>query len=121
MGEGSQPMPWVHVKDLAGLVVHSVKNPQVEGVLNAVAPHIISNQEFVNAFAGALGRPAFFPLPEFVWNLVFGEERAVMITRGQKVEPRRTLESGYRFLFPTIESACKEFSHLVYINTDSTN
>ena len=25
MGEGSQPMPWIHVKDLAGLVVHSVK------------------------------------------------------------------------------------------------
>ena len=57
MGEGSQPMPWVHVKDLAGLVVHSVKNPQVEGVLNAVSPHTIYNQEFVNALAGALGRP----------------------------------------------------------------
>ena len=41
MGEGSQPMPWVHVKDLAGLVVHSVKNPQVEGVLNAVSPHML--------------------------------------------------------------------------------
>jgi len=121
MGEGSQPMPWVHVKDVAGLVVHSVKNPNVEGVLNAVSPHIISNQEFVDAFAGALGRPAFFPLPEFVWNFVFGEERAVMITRGQKVMPKKTLESGYKFLFPTIESACKEFSHLMYINTDPTS
>jgi len=118
MGEGSQPMPWVHVKDVAGIVVHAVKNTQVEGTLNAVSPHIITNQEFVDAFAGALGRPAFFPLPEFVWNFVFGEERAVMITKGQQVEPKRTLESGYRFLYPTIESACKEFSHLIYINSD---
>jgi len=118
MGEGSQPMPWVHVKDVAGIVVHAVKNTQVGGTLNAVSPHIITNQEFVDAFAGALGRPAFFPLPEFVWNFVFGEERAVMITKGQRVEPKRTLESGYRFLYPTIESACKEFSHLIYINSD---
>jgi len=112
MGEGSQPLPWIHVKDVAGMVVHSVNNSKVEGVLNAVAPQIISNQEFVSAFAGALWRPALFPLPESVWNLVFGEERAVMITRGQKVVPRRTLESGYQFLFPTIESACKEFARL---------
>ena len=58
-------------------------------------------------------------MPEFVWNLVFGEERAVMISRGQKVEPKRTMESCYKFRFPTIESACKEFSHLFYINTDN--
>ena len=45
-------------------------------------------------------------------------KRAVMITKGQKVMPKRTMESGYKFLFPTIESACKEFSHLMYTNTD---
>ena len=118
MGSGTQPMPWIHVKDLAGIVVHSVKNHEVEGVLNGVAPHMVTNNEFVKAFSGALGRPAIFPLPDFVWNFVFGEERAVMITKGQKVEPRRTLACGYKYLFPTIESACEEFSHLMYINTD---
>ena len=58
---------------------------------------MISNSEFVSAFAGSLGRPAWFPLPDFVWNFVFGEERAVMITKGQKVVPTRTLEAGYKF------------------------
>ena len=42
-------------------------------------------------------------MPEFVWNLVFGEESSVMITRGQKVVPRRTLETGFKFLFPSID------------------
>ena len=84
------------------------------GVLNAVAPQTITNQEFVDAFATALHRPAFFPLPDFVWNIVFGTERATMITRGQIVEPKRTLESGYQFQFPTIAKACEEFSVLSY-------
>jgi NAD dependent epimerase/dehydratase family enzyme len=51
----------------------------------------------VNAFAGALRRPAFFPLPEFVWNLVFGEQRAAIITQGQKVSLPPEIYIKFRF------------------------
>ena len=81
----------------------------------------VTNQEFVNAFAGAMGRPAFFPLPEFVWNFVFGEERAAMITKGQLVVPKRTLESGFKFRFPTIQEAAQEFSTFPYMDSDMIN
>lgn len=118
MGSGSQDLAWVHVKDLAGLVQHAVQEESMEGVYNAVAPQVISNQEFVNAFSGALGRPAFIPLPEFVWNFVFGEERAAMITKGQKVLPTRTLESGYKFRFPSIKDACAEIAPFPYLDAD---
>jgi len=114
MGSGTQPMAWVHVKDVCGIITHAIEDDKVTGVLNAVAPQTITNQEFVDAFATALHRPAFFPLPDFVWNIVFGTERATMITRGQIVEPKRTLESGYQFQFPTIAKACEEFSVLSY-------
>ena len=43
MGEGTQPLPWIHVKDLSGLVKHSVENENVEGIYNAVAPQVIGN------------------------------------------------------------------------------
>ena len=114
MGSGEQPMAWIHVKDVCGIITHAIENEKVNGVLNAVAPEIITNQEFVDSFASALHRPAFFPLPDFVWNLVFGEERATMITKGQMVRPERTLESGYQFQFPNIAKACEEFSVLSY-------
>jgi len=118
MGSGTQNMPWIHVKDLSGIIVHAIENEKVEGVLNGVAPEIITNQEFVKSFASALNRPSFFPLPDFVWNTVFGEERATMITKGQKVTPKRTLESGYQYRFPTISQACGEFSKLFYEDSD---
>ena len=31
-------MPWIHVKDVAGLMVHAVQTDSVSGVYNAVAP-----------------------------------------------------------------------------------
>lgn len=121
MGGGGQPFPWVHVKDLAGMIKLAVEEEKMEGVYNAVAPQIITNKNFVDAFAGALCRPAFIPLPEFVWNFIFGEERATMITRGQKISSHRIVEAGYKFRFPTIETATAEFSKLLYVDEDVKN
>eukprot|EP00088_Acartia_fossae_P069859 TRINITY_DN9216_c0_g1_i12.p1 TRINITY_DN9216_c0_g1~~TRINITY_DN9216_c0_g1_i12.p1 ORF type:complete len:375 (-),score=49.38 TRINITY_DN9216_c0_g1_i12:756-1832(-) len=118
MGGGGQPMPWIHVKDLSGLIKHAVEDENMEGVYNAVAPQLITNQQFVDAFAGALSRPAFIPLPEFVWNFVFGEERATMITKGQWVVPQRTLASGFKYKYPTIQEAAAEFSSFPYVDCD---
>ena len=114
MGSGMQNMPWIHVKDVSGMILHAIENENVKGPLNASAPQIINNQSFVDAFASALHRPAFIPLPEFVWNIVFGEERAAIITKGVTVIPKRTEEAGYKFKYPDIKTACEEFSFFFY-------
>ena len=118
MGTGQQNMPWIHVKDVSGMILHAIENQNVNGALNASAPQIINNQAFVDAFASALYRPAFIPLPDFVWNVVFGEERAAIITKGVTVIPKRTEESGYKFRYPDINKACEEFSALFYEDSD---
>ena len=41
-----------------------------------------------------------------------GEERSSILLRGQLVRPKRTLQSGYRFRFPTIESALDDLVHI---------
>jgi hypothetical protein len=44
MGSGQQPLAWIHVKDLAELIKFSIENDNVTGVINGVAPQLISNQ-----------------------------------------------------------------------------
>jgi len=119
MGPGDQVMPWIHVKDLADLIVHCLFNPECRGVYNAVAPDIVTNSKFVQTYASTMWRPAIFPIPSWVFNVIYGEERAAMVTQTQTVLPSRTLESGFEFRFPTIEEACEEFAHLSYIDSDS--
>jgi len=117
MGSGSQLMPWIHVKDLANLVAHCALN-DCTGVYNAVAPQTVTNKHFVKAYAKVLGRPAIIPLPEFALKLVFGSERASMITQSQNIHPKRTVESGFTYNYPTIEEAAEEFAHLSYVDLD---
>ncbi|KAL3860028.1 hypothetical protein ACJMK2_010201 [Sinanodonta woodiana] len=110
MGTGKQWFPWIHVDDIAGILAYAVKNKSVSGILNGVAPEAATNAQFASAFAGAMWRRALIPMPSFVFNTVFGNERAKIILEGQKVIPKRTLECGYKYKYPDLQSACRDLS-----------
>jgi len=104
-GSGKQFFPWIHIDDMVGMITHALENDHVTGVLNGVAPEIVTNERFTKEYAGALWRPAVFPAPSFVMNFVFGNERAKLLLEGQKVVPKRTLELGYKYKFPELKAA----------------
>ncbi|MBN3315715.1 D39U1 protein, partial [Atractosteus spatula] len=109
VGSGRQPFPWIHVSDLAGIIAHALEPaPAARGVLNGVAPASDTNGDFTRALARALGRPALLSLPAFALNAALGPERAAVLLQGQRVAPKRTLESGFVFGYPDLGSALKE-------------
>lgn len=118
IGSGRQYFPWIHVADIASIITFSIMNEQVTGVLNGVAPEIVTNKQFTKAFGAAFSvkRPTILPVPGAVMNWVYGPERGKIILEGQKVIPKRTLELGYKYLFPDLKSACEEFARLSVVN-----
>lgn len=40
LGDGKQPMPWIHIKDLVNFFIFALKNDQIKGVFNGVAPEV---------------------------------------------------------------------------------
>ncbi len=107
IGNGSQWMSWIHVDDLVALYVRSLENQEISGTFNAVAPNPVTNKEFTKAFSRALARPAIFPVPTFMLKLIFGEMSSVILD-SQRVLPKHTLESGFTYKHPTIDSALEE-------------
>jgi len=108
IGSGNQYMPWIHITDLVCMFIFALKNSNIHGILNGVAPQLITNKEFTKAFAAAMKRPAFIPLPSFFLQILFSEERAKIMLEGQKVIPKRVAELGFQFQYPDIETACKQ-------------
>lgn len=113
VGRGDQHMPWIHIHDMASLLLFAIENENVQGVLNGVAPQIVTNRQFAKAFGRALWRPALIPIPEFVLNVAFSEERAKIMTEGQKVIPKRTLAYGFQYKYPDIDMACRQVAKLI--------
>lgn len=113
LGSGRQPFPWIHVSDLAGIIAHALEPPAdtpspAPLVFNGVAPALNTNYEFTKELGRVMRRPTVFPVPGFVMNALMGSERAVVLTQGQKVVPKRTLEAGFHYKYPDLSSALKE-------------
>ncbi|PIO25854.1 hypothetical protein AB205_0141890, partial [Aquarana catesbeiana] len=111
VGSGRQPFPWIHIDDLCRLLCHTVEQEEgVGGVLNAVSPSSVNdtNADFTRALGKALRRPALFFTPAFAVQLLLGNDRAPMLLEGQRVVPERTLQSGFTFLYPDLDSALAE-------------
>lgn len=105
IGKGDQPFPWVHIDDMVGILIYLIDHKELTGVYNAVAPEVITNRILTLEFAKRLHRRVFFTIPDRVVKWIVGEERSSILLKGQVVKPRRTLEAGYVFKYPTIAKA----------------
>ncbi|MFV0337138.1 MAG: TIGR01777 family oxidoreductase [Chthoniobacterales bacterium] len=107
LGDGSQWMSCLHVKDAAGLVAHAVAEESLHGAVNAVMPKPVRNAEFTKTLATVAGRQAIFPAPAIILKLVAGEMSSALLW-DSRVLPRRALESDYTFYFPILRDALGE-------------
>jgi len=103
LGTGRQWMSWIHINDLADIIIHTVNTPSA-GKVNAVSPNPVTNAEFTKSLAKILKRPALFPVPSFVIRLIFGEMGGLLLD-SQKVAPAKLTESGFTFTFTEISAA----------------
>lgn len=104
LGNGKQAVPWIHRADHAAALRFLLENKNASGIYNLVAPTATSNERFMRALATALDRPFWLRTPAFVLRAVLGE-MSVLVVDGRYCQPKRLIEAGYAFEFPTIESA----------------
>jgi uncharacterized protein (TIGR01777 family) len=107
VGDGQQYMSWVALDDVTSAVHHAIVNPALRGPVNVVAPNAVTNAEFTRVLANVLNRPALFPMPAFAVKALFGEMGEALLLAGQRVEPVRLRESGFRFAYPDLEGALR--------------
>lgn len=102
---GRQWMSWVHVDDLVGLLLHAA-TADIDGPMNAVAPHPVTNREFTRELAAAVHRPAILPAPGPMLKLAVGQFAEVLLA-SQRVVPQVALGSGYEFQFADLAPALR--------------
>ena len=104
IGSGKQWFSWVHIKDLAEAFAFHLKHSEISGPVNVCSPNPVRNKDLAKALGRALHRPSFIPAPAFMVKLALGEFGSIIL-EGQRVIPRRLLESGFVFQSSDIEKA----------------
>ncbi len=96
LGSGRQWMPWVHIDDICGLIIHLLEREDLSGVFNATAPNPVTNATFTRLLAETLHRPAFFRVPALALRMTLGELSSLALD-STRVMPAAALNNGYTF------------------------
>ncbi|THK41506.1 TIGR01777 family protein [Methylophaga sp. SB9B] len=107
ISDGRQYMPWIHIDDICRLFLFLAENRAYSGVFNGSAPRPVTNQQFSEALAETLHRPAFFRVPACVLKTAMGE-MADLLLGGQRAIPEKAQASGFEFLYTDIQSALSD-------------
>jgi uncharacterized protein len=104
LGGGRQWMPWVHLDDVVGLLLHAAGDDRLRGPMNVVSPEPVTNAEFTRELGHVLGRPALLPVPRLALRVAFGELSQALLS-SQRVLPALALETNYSFAYPRLRPA----------------
>jgi uncharacterized protein (TIGR01777 family) len=109
LGSGRQPMPWIHLDDVVGLIGHALHTPSLHGALNAVAPEACTQAQFAAQLAAAHGRRVHLRMPAWPLRLLAGE-MATLLLDGRVVLPVAARRAGYRYRYPQLAPALADLT-----------
>ena len=107
MGSGRQGFSWIHPADEVAAVRFLIEHEAANGPFNLVAPQPTTLAEFGKTLGRVMHRPYWFPVPAFALRAAFGEVASTVL-EGQRAMPKRLLDLGFQFRFPTAESALQD-------------
>lgn len=111
MGKGTQYISWIHEDDFCCSVEFLLDNP-IEGVVNIAAPEPQPNAVFMGEMRKAYNIPFGLPQPKCLLELgarIIGTETE-LILKSRRVVPKRLLDEGFTFKYPTLKEAIKKVS-----------
>ena len=84
------------------MIAAILDNSSLEGAINAVSPHPITNREFTKTLGSLLHRPTLFPCPAFLARLYLVKWQMAFYSSSARVLPQKMLQADYSFLYPDV-------------------
>ena len=104
-GKGKHFTSWIHIQDIAQIIVQLISGRLRPGVYNAASPKPLSQREFNSEILTALHRKAIkLNLPVVFLQVILGDLVAVF-TADLNIQPRNLTNQKFTFNFPDIQRA----------------
>lgn len=97
IGNGKQYMSWVSLDDVVAMIPYLMEHDSIQGPVNLVSPHPVSNEAFTKALGRTLQRPTRLRMSAFVARLIFGEMADALLLSSIRAIPQKLLDASYSF------------------------
>jgi uncharacterized protein (TIGR01777 family) len=95
---------WISEMDIVNAYLFALETNTLQGVVNATAPEPVLYSTFLKALKALWKHRLPITVPQFIGKKLFKDGYAEM-TQDSRVVPKRLLDKGFDFVYPTIESA----------------
>lgn len=104
-GNGQQIISWIHIQDFVSMILHTLKNQEIRGVYNAVAPLPVSQKYLMSVIQRTYySNTVQLRVPKWLLRLFLGE-RGSEVLKSCRVSSEKITETGFEFKFKSIEKA----------------
>ncbi|MGB0064914.1 MAG: TIGR01777 family oxidoreductase [Terracidiphilus sp.] len=109
-GNGRQYISWMHETDFVRAVEFLIDREEIDGPINLAAPHPLPNREFMTALREAWDVPngLWAPTPLIEIGSFLLRTESELVLKSRRVVPRRLLQAGFQFEFPTWPEAAAD-------------
>jgi uncharacterized protein (TIGR01777 family) len=106
-GDGSQYMSSMHEDDFVNAIEWFISNEKLNGVFNMASPEPITNSSFMKLLRKKLKVPFGLPSPVFAIKIgaFFMQTEPGLVLKSIRVVPKKLLDSGFTFKYPTTAAA----------------
>jgi NAD dependent epimerase/dehydratase family enzyme len=106
-GDGRQWWSWIALDEIPPIIDHVLATPALDGAINVVSPNPEHAGEVTATIGRVLGRRPGRGVPAFLLRLMVGEMADAILLASRRIEPRRLLQSDYRFRYPQLDAAVR--------------
>jgi uncharacterized protein (TIGR01777 family) len=104
IGDGKQPLSWVHIDDVIGFIYACLKNEKSSGIYNVVSCETVTMKTFATTLGFHLKKHVYFKLPTKLLKFLYAEG-AENLSKGAFVTSNRTDELGYKYKYENLTEA----------------
>jgi uncharacterized protein (TIGR01777 family) len=109
-GDGRQYMSWIHADDFLRAVRWLIAHRNIAGTVNLAAPNPLPSSSFIRVLRDEWGAHVGIPMPRWMvaaGAAIIGTEPELVL-KSRRVVPRRLIESGFEFGFPSWPDAARD-------------
>ena len=112
IGGGAQFMSWIHERDFVQAVRLLIERDDIQGPVVLAAPGPLPQHEFMRALRQATGMPIGLPATQWMIEIaaVFLRTDSELLLKSRRVVPRRLLDLGFSFEFPSWPEAARQLA-----------
>ena len=105
LGSGEQFISWIHIDDLAELVLHCIDNQSIDGPVNFCTRDAVRYRDLIGTIKKVKGKKWVSPkVPKMFLKTLMGE-RSHLLFDSLRCVPQRAMDSGFIFNYPNLHSA----------------